>query len=66
MQNKKRSRYVDVVQDRGCLAVIFLPTGFKLAAIAVSDQASVAQTAKLVNGIENLYENYMREVYMLP
>lgn len=60
-----RCKYVDVVQERGGYAVIFVPNGMVLGRFGTSPQASVAKNAEIISSICKIYEVYMREIFGL-
>lgn len=60
-----RCKYVDVVQERGGYAVIFVPNGMVLGRFGTSSQASAAKNSEIISSICKTYELYMREVYGL-
>lgn len=64
MKTSKRN-YVDVVQDRGEYAVIFVPNGMVLGRFGTSPRASAAKNAELIATIGRLFEAYMRETFGL-
>lgn len=60
-----RCKYVDVVQERGGYAVIFVPNGMVLGRFGTSPQASVAKNAELISRIRIVMEEYMRDTFNL-
>ena len=54
-----RRKYVDVVQNRKCYTVIFVPTGTALGHFVTSPQASVARNAELIANIGKLIKIFI-------
>lgn len=61
----KQKKYVEVVKNGGQFSVVFIPQRVELARFVTSDNASASKDAELIEGICNLYENYIRDVFGL-
>ena len=64
MKISKR-KYVDVVQNRKCYAVVFVPTGTILGNFVTSPQASVARNSELIATIGKVFEEYVKDIFDL-